>query len=144
MNRTKLFFWGPLLLALTACGGGGDNAGDVSTFSVVPAGFTWTRAATCPDMTPGGGDSIHTINGGQAPFRVRSANGLTVGLASAANAWVAPPAGMLNAEGDLVLTGKDPKFAIRASLGCPSEVSVIVLDYHSKRVAVTITTAGGS
>lgn len=96
-------------------------------------------------MTLSGGDSIHTINGGQPPFRVRATvAGLTVGLASAANAWVAPPAGMLNAEGDLVLTGKDPKFAIRASLGCPSEVSVIVLDYHSKRVAVTITTAGGS
>ena len=141
MNRIKTLFSLPLLFALTACGGGGDVAGDVATFSAIPSGFTWTTA--CPDGGGGGvvgAVSIHTINGGQPPFRLRSTvAGLEVGLVSPDNQFVA---GVLNSEGDLVLDGKDPKFAVRASLGCDSDVSVTVLDYHSNPIQVSIKVEG--
>jgi len=138
MNRIKTLFSLPLLLALTACGGGGDVAGDVATFSAIPSSFTW--GAVCPGGGVAGAVSIHTINGGQPPFRLRSAvDGLEVGLASADNQFVA---GVLNSDGDLVLEGKDPKFAVRATLGCDSDVSVTVLDYHSNPVQVSIKVEG--
>lgn len=139
--QLRLIQWslGALLASvLAACGGGGDEAGDVTGFSVLEPSMTWT-AASCPAGVVDA-VSIHTINGGQPPFRVRaSVDGLEVGLTNASNEFVPAP---LNAEGDLVLTGKDPKFAIRTTLPCPSDVTVRIFDYHSRTTAVSIKVEG--
>lgn len=144
MNRIKTLFSLPLLLALTACGGGGDVAGDVATFSAIPSEFTWSTA--CPDGGGGGvvgAVSIHIINGGRPPFTlISSVSGLEVGLVSPDNQFLVPPSSMLNSAGDLVLDGKDPKFAVRASLGCDSDVSVTVLGDDSRSASVSIKVEG--
>lgn len=127
----------PLLVAVASCGGGGDVAGDVTGFAVLPPSFTWT-ARFCPD---GVGDavSIHTINGGRPPFRVRTQSpDIQPGLVDANNEFVDPPSNMFNGEGDLVLNSKDPKFALRSTLPCRASLSVVVLDYHSKTASVGI------
>lgn len=123
-----------LVAGLAACGGGGDEAGDVETMNVLPPGVTHL-ADSCP---AGVADrvSVHTINGGLAPFRIRSTvAGLEVGLTNANNEFVAATK---NAEGDLVLEGRDPKFSIRANLACGNDVSVTVLDNYSNAVSVSI------
>lgn len=141
MNRMKAVFLGlPLVAALTACGGGGGAAGDVATFAVLPSSSTYT-VTTCAGGGVAGAVSVHTINGGAAPFRVRGTAELVVGLASASNDFV--PA-LLNADGDLVLNGRDPKFAVRATLACPSDVSVYVFDNFSRSAAVSIKVEEGS
>lgn len=140
MNRMKTLFLNLLLIVvLAACGGGGDVAADVKSISVLPSGFNWTT-----DCSNGEGVaaavSIHTINGGKPPFRLRSVvRGLEVGLVDANNQFVAPGSNVLNSEGDLILSGKDPKFAIRSTLSCDSDVSVLVLDYFSNTAVVNIT-----
>lgn len=127
-------------LALSGCGGGGGDAGDVTTFTVTPASFTWNTNAACPGSGVSDADSVHTIIGGEAPFRIRSTvAGLQVGFASPTNQFVAAP---LNSDGDLILEGQDPKFAIRTTLLCGSNVSVTVLDRFSRNVAVAITVEG--
>lgn len=123
-----------LVAGLAACGGGGDEAGDVETMTILPAAFTW-KAFSCPG---GVADavSVHTINGGRSPFRIRTTvEGLEVGLTNANNEFVAASK---NAEGDLVLEGRDPKFSIRANLLCESDVSVTVLDNYSNSASVSI------
>lgn len=140
MNRIKTLFSLPLLFALTACGGGGDVAGDVATFSAIPSEFNWST--TCPDGGGGGvagAVSLHIINGGQPPFRLSSSigGGLEIGLVEN-DQFVPPTPSMFNSDGYLVLDGKDPRFAVRATLGCKSDVGVTVLDYHSKVANVSI------
>lgn len=123
-----------LVAGLAACGGGGDEAGDVKAMIVDPAKITWSTSS-CPG---GVADavSVHTINGGRSPFRVRSTvQGLEVGLSNANNDFVAASK---NADGDLVLEGRDPKFAIRTTLPCNSDVSVTVLDNFSTLVSVSV------
>lgn len=126
--------------ALSGCGGGGGDAGDVTTFAVSPASFTWNTGAACPGSGVANADSVHTIIGGDAPFRIRSTvSGLQVGFANSNNEFVPAP---LNGDGDLILEGQDPKFAIRTSLSCGSDVQVLVLDRFSRNVAVSIKVEG--
>lgn len=123
-----------LVAGLSACGGGGDEAGDVDTMTVLPSSFTWATSS-CPAGVAGE-VSVHTINGGLAPFRIRSTvAGLEVGLTNANNEFVAATK---NADGDLVLEGRDPKFSIRTTLPCNSDVSVTVLDNYSTPFSVSI------
>lgn len=123
-----------LVAGLAACGGGGDEAGDVDSMTILPSGFTW-KSDTCPAGVTDA-VTVHTINGGRSPFRIRSTvQGLEVGLTNANNEFVAASK---NAEGDLVLDGRDPKFSIRANLPCESDVSVTVLDNYSNSASVSI------
>jgi hypothetical protein len=127
----------PLSAVLAACGGGGGDAGDIGSFSVLPSSFTWV-APSCPagviDAV-----SIHTINGGKSPFRVRSqTTGIEVGLVSPTNNFVQPDPSNFNG-GDLVLTGKDPQFAVRSTLSCADKPNVLVLDDFSQVVEVSVT-----
>jgi hypothetical protein len=128
---------------LSACGGGSPDK-DSATFSVQPSEFTYKPTTAQCTQGSVGGDSIHTINGGQQPFRVRVSipnPGLEVGLASSTNQFVAA---VKNAQGDLIVNGRDPKFAVRAALTCGSSVSVLVLDDTSALVSVKITTEEGT
>ncbi|MCU0925824.1 MAG: hypothetical protein MUF44_07235 [Hydrogenophaga sp.] len=127
-------------LALSGCGGGGGAAGDVGAMSVSPNGFTW-KATSCPGGVANA-ESIHSIIGGREPFRVRSTvAGLVVGFADRNNQFVAA---QRDANGDMILTGQDPRFVIRTTLPCESEVSVIVLDAFSNNVSVSITVEGNA
>ena len=121
-------------LVLSGCGGGGGDAGDVTTFTVNPSSITY-GANPCSMAVVSGEVSVHTIIGGEQPFRVRSTiSGLEVGLINATNQFVPTPMNQF-----LVLTGQDPAFAIRTTgLGCPSDVSVLVLDSFSRNVSVSI------
>ena len=132
----RTVFFSLAVVGLAACGGGGDVAGDVSGFSVIPSGYI----AKC---SVGEGfinfpDTIHIVNGGQPPFKVTTTTrGVSVGYVDANNMFVA-------AENpyELMLTGKDPKFAVRfigARCGATYEGTVVVLDYHSNTVRPTYT-----
>lgn len=128
-------------LVLSGCGGGGDVAGDVSAMSIIPSEYS----GKCSTGQTGiSFDVTHTINGGRPPFRVRThSEWVQVGYADPkTNAFVAAPESAFNSEGDLTLTGKDPKFAVRylgLACGATAEASVTVLDYHSKTVSPTYT-----
>ena len=132
---------------LCGCGGGGDVAGDVSGMSLLPSSIKMKCVGDDKSVMLAG---VHSINGGQPPFRVRShVPGVEIGYAAADNTFVAPPASAFNAEGDLVISGKDPKFAVRyLGLVCgggASEAAVTVLDYHSATVSPSYTAeAAGS
>jgi hypothetical protein len=137
MNPLKYLGGLAVVLLLAACGGGSPDA-DSATFSVQPNAFAWKDTEQECLSGPIGGVSIHTINGGRQPFRVRvSVSGIEVGLASATDQFVA---GAKNAEGDLIVNGRDPRFAVRTTLPCGSDVSVLVLDDTSALISVSIKT----
>ncbi len=122
--------------SLTACGGGGDVAGDVGVMSVLPSSYSDTCSLTDTSLNY---EVVHSINGGQPPFRIRThlAN-VSVGYASSDNLFVTAPASAFNSDGDLVLSGKDPKFAVRylgLTCGATAEAAVTVFDYHSNTVS---------
>ena len=126
-------------LVLSGCGGGGGDAGDVTTFTVNPSTFTWNTGAACPGSGVTNADSVHLIIGGREPFRISaSVPGLQVGLPDNNNQFV--PAPIVN--GFLVLSGQTPRFAIRTSLPCGSDVAVTVLDAFDRNVSVSIKVEG--
>lgn len=110
--RFKLFSISLLSSLLVACGGGGDNAGDLTDFSLSVDEITWTGGSgSCPGA---GNGTWVTIIGGQAPFRVRNPNPQFVQVDRTE------------------VTGKDPVFKITTlGAGC-AEFSISVLDYHSR------------
>ncbi len=101
-------------LALASCGGGGPVAGDAEGFSVSPEEIKWT-VGSC--AFSGGNDTVVTIIGGQPPFRI----------VNSAPQFVTVDRTQV--------TGKDPVFRVSTVRGCGENLSITVLDYHS-RVAV--------
>ncbi|MDO8903247.1 hypothetical protein [Hydrogenophaga sp.] len=125
-------------VALTACGGGGDEPGDVGEMAVDPAAVTWT-ISSC-DRATSNALSVHTINGGKPPFRLLNSFPQnfefgTIQVVNGAQRYVPLP---LSSTGVAELRGKDPQFAVLTSAGC-SDISFIVLDQDSQRVNVEIT-----
>jgi hypothetical protein len=124
-------------LALSGCGGGGGDAGDVghdvgqrqrALLGVLPVP-RWGVANAVSDS--------FRIIGGREPFRVGSTvDGLEVGFADSNNQFVLPRRAMPTAI--MVLTGQDPKFAIRTTLPCGSDVTVLVLDAFSRSASVSV------
>ena len=124
--------------ALAACGGGGDEPGDVGEMVVDPSGVTWT-ISSC-DRATNRALSVHTINGGKPPFRILNSFPQnfefgTIQIVNGSEQYVPLP---LSSTGVAELRGKDPQFAVLTSAGC-SEISFIVLDLDSQRVNVEIT-----
>lgn len=116
----KLLKFGYVVAAsafLVACGGGGDNAGDLTDFSTNID--EWTVKSAVPGCSTGGAEKWVTIIGGQAPFRIRnsSPDNLQVDRTE--------------------VTGKDPVFKMTTLGGC-AEFTVTVLDYHSRVVSIDI------
>ena len=71
----KLLKFGYVVAAsafLVACGGGGDNAGDLTDFSTNID--EWTVKSAVPGCSTGGAEKWVTIIGGQAPFRIRNSS----------------------------------------------------------------------
>mgnify|MGYP005871059691 CR=1 FL=1 len=111
MNAMKMGAAVIAALALASCGGGGPVAGDAQGFSVSPEETTWT----VPSCTAsGGGYTIVTINGGQPPFRIINS---------------APQ--FISVDRNEV-TGKDPTFRVSTVRGCGENLTVTVIDYHSR------------
>ena len=60
-----------LVGVLTACGGGGDDAGSLTEFNIQPATVTFTApAGTATGVCTGGGSQDVFVYGGAAPYRV--------------------------------------------------------------------------
>ncbi|MDM7949202.1 hypothetical protein [Hydrogenophaga sp.] len=126
-----------MLSLLGACGGGDEDIGNAIALNVNPTGFTHL-IATCPAGGVTNGLSIHIINGGFGPFRVKATvTGLTVGFANG-NVFVPPTASQINSEGFMLVDGQDPSFAVNANLACGSDVGVVVLDSRSNSVTINI------
>ncbi|MGM9426829.1 hypothetical protein [Hydrogenophaga sp. MI9] len=99
---------------LASCGGGGDVAGDVSTFSLSPKEIS---IGCPPDLNP----TYITIIGGQPPYRI-------------INSW---PDAMIVDKTEA--TGKDPVFKVTATgTSCVNPGTITVLDYHSKMVGLEV------
>ena len=139
----KLIVLSSLVSIMAACGGGDEDIGNNVALNVSPSGVNYQcpGAPNPPQITD---FTVHTINGGFGPFRIRSSYAnIIVGLADSNNQFVPAPSSMINSVGDLVLDGQDPKFAIAAvSLGCDStDLPILVLDSRSTLVSVLITVA---
>ncbi|MDR7151044.1 hypothetical protein J2W49_003017 [Hydrogenophaga palleronii] len=121
-----------------ACGGGGDEAGDVGEMSVFPTKQT-IGVESCVD-TRRTVDVVHTINGGQPPFRIQPSLPQlfeigTIQVVNNTRQYVALP---LQGDGFVELRGKDPQFVVRTLLGagCVNPATITVLDVFSNSVLV--------
>lgn len=138
-KRVRVSVLAVLVSALVGCGGGSaEGTGDVTSYLVDPAEFTYIDCTT----GIGGSDAVtvHVISGGQEPFRIKPTGpvgALSVGTVNASGVFTA--ASSFNSEGYWVLDGRDPSFAIRVNaMGCGSSIAVKVLDGNSNPVNVTI------
>lgn len=104
-------------MLLISCGGGGDNAGDLTEFSTNVD--EWTVKSGSAGCNTGGAETWVTIVGGQAPFRVRNPNPRNLQIDRTE------------------VTGKDPMFKMTTLGGC-AEFSVTVLDYHSRVTSIDV------
>lgn len=115
--KFKFAFLAVMSSVLVACGGGGDNAGDLTEFSTDID--EWTVKSSVPGCSTGGAERWVTIIGGQAPFRIRNSS-----------------PSYLQVDRTEV-TGKDPRFKMTTLGGC-AEFTVTVLDYHSRVTAIEV------
>lgn len=102
---------------LISCGGGGDVAGDSTSFAVSPDKSTLSVAAAVENDCSGAASvswTVVSIVGGQPPFRIVNSQ----------PSWV---------DVDRTeATGKDPQFRVRPTgFGC-GETVISVFDYHSQ------------
>lgn len=112
-----------LLGVLSACGGGGENAGDASEFSVSPNEWkvTYVDNESCTPSVSSPPTKVVTIIGGQAPFRIHNSS----------------PAQMFVDRTEA--SGKDPVFVITLRGGCMEDNVITVLDYHSRVATIAVT-----
>ena len=138
MKIAKAFSLFAVVAAMGACGGGGDEAGGVATMSVFPTEQN-IGVESCVD-TRRTVDVVHTINGGQPPFRIQPSLPQlfeigTVQIVNNTRQYVALP---LRGDGFVELRGKDPQFVVRTLLGagCVDPATITVLDSFSNTVSV--------
>lgn len=105
-------------LLFASCGGGGDVAGDSTTFAVSPKSFKLSLASgSACSAASEAPPVVVTIIGGQPPYRIinSSPESLVVDKTEA--------------------TGKDPQFRVsyyQDAVLCVAPGTITVLDYHSK------------
>lgn len=131
------------LLAVVAlvggCGGGGDEAGDAFEMSVIPADVTY-KVGSCSSNQTFVAESVHTINGGQPPFRIQASfPGLFefgyYEIVNGSRRYVPLP---LRGDGFVELRGKDPQFVVLTLIGagCVDPAVITVLDAFSNAVPI--------
>lgn len=122
---------------LSACGGGGDEAGDAVEMSVTPSDVSWT-VPSCGAL--GTADTVHTITGGEPPFRIHSSipEVFEFGIHQIVGGKRQYVPLALHGDGVVELRGKDPQFVVRTNFGwgCVDPATIIVLDSHSRSVAI--------
>lgn len=138
MKIAKAFGLLAMVSLIAACGGGGDEAGDAAAMSVIPSDVTW-QVATCATRY-NDGETVHTINGGQPPFRINVSRPdlFEIGVYEiVGNARQYVPL-VLGGDGVVQLRGKDPQFVVRTRFGrgCVDPAQIIVLDAFSTAVAI--------
>jgi hypothetical protein len=116
-------------VAMTACGGGGDEeAGSPTAFSIVPSTVTFTAppAGTSVGVCPAGGTATIFVYGGTAPYR----------LDNTVPDFIALNTGSVSDRGG--------SFTITTLGGCVSPGNIIVVDKLDHNVTLTITTTPGA
>jgi hypothetical protein len=113
-------------IALSSCGGGGDVAAGLTDFGVSPEGLT-LKAGDGDFGCSGtaGHETVVTIIGGIPPYRVVSSLPDRVRVSKTE------------------VTGKNPTFAVVTGTGCMEDISVTVLDYHSRSAVFSVTVEKG-
>jgi hypothetical protein len=108
---------------LASCGGGGDTAGGSEDFFTNPKETVWTTsgAGSCKLGGGAGAQTRVSIVGGQPPYRIRNPypQGLSIDRET--------------------VDGRDPEFVVTTRGGCMTEVSILVLDYHSRSTTYSVT-----
>ena len=113
-------------IALSSCGGGGDVAAGLTDFSVSPEKFTLKAGdgdLTC--IGTAGYETVVTIIGGVPPYRIVSTLPDQVRVSKTE------------------VTGKNPTFSVITGTGCMEDISVTVLDYHSRSTVFSVTVEKG-
>lgn len=111
---------------LTACGGGEDEAGSLTAFSIVPSELTLTSGgATCdPEPASSEGSRVY-IYGGAAPYKLDNTFPDQVALST-------------NEVAD-----RGGYFIVKFKGGCIDPGTVIVTDQNNRQVKLTLTHAPG-
>lgn len=112
--------------ALASCGGGGGDAGDSAEFAAVPDAVN--IKAGDGDLSCQGTAGIQTtftIVGGQPPFRIVNSFPQYLFLDRTE------------------VSGQDPKFKVTTLTGCGEDLTVLVLDQHSRSATVAFTVEKG-
>lgn len=136
MNKLKMIAATLSTVALVACGGGGDVAGDSAEFMLsqdewkISGGTVLVRKPdgtteevdVCPSASPT--PYVVTIIGGQPPFRIRNPLPTYIQVD--------------RTETD----GKDPRFVFTVLGGC-AEFNITVLDYHSRVATLEVKLESG-
>lgn len=121
-SRNALLALIVLVGSLAACGGGGDDeAGSLTVFSVVPSSLTVTAATGAPAGVCGSGFVGEVfVYGGAAPYRLDN---------------TAPDAVTLNKSqvGD-----RGGSFTVTFTGVCVSPVTIVVVDKLDKQVTLTL------
>lgn len=109
---------------LSACGGGGDdNAGSLTAFSVVPSEVEWTGASnSCGSGTSAqGAVSRVFVHGGAAPYRLQNTNpqGMELDRTEVAN--------------------RNDYFEVTMLGMCMEDAEIVVLDANDRRAILTVT-----
>lgn len=112
--------------ALVSCGGGGGDAGDATEFAAVPDAVN--IKAGDGDLSCQGTAGIQTtftIVGGQPPFRVVNSFPQYLYLDRTE------------------VSGQDPKFKVTTLTGCGEDLTILVLDQHSRSSTIAFTVEKG-
>lgn len=132
MKSRKLFAAIPVLIAvaaMSACGGGGDDAaGSPTAFSIVPSEVTFTAPlpGTSVGTCPGGGTATIFIYGGTAPYRLDNTVPDVIALNTA------------------MVGDRGGSFTITTLGGCVGPGNITVVDKLGNNVTLTVTTTPGA
>lgn len=108
---------------LSGCGGGGDdNAGSLTTFSIVPSEIKWSGP---PGACAANATSRVYVHGGAAPYRLQNTlpDGISVDKTEVDN--------------------RNDYFEVTVLGMCMDQVEVAVLDANDRRVVLTVTNEEG-
>jgi hypothetical protein len=109
------------MAALVSCGGGGDESGSNTTFSVVPATVTFSAPVGTPaGVCVGGGTAEIFVYGGTAPFRIDNT----------AKDYLAVDRATVDSKGG--------SFTVMTLGGCISPGQIVVVDNLDRQVTVTV------
>jgi len=115
-----------VVATLVSCGGGGGDAGDSTEFAAVPDAVN--IKAGDGDLSCQGTAGIQTtftIVGGQPPFRIVNSFSQYLYLDRTE------------------VSGQDPKFKVTTLTGCGEDLTILVLDQHSRSSTIAFTVEKG-
>lgn len=136
-----------LLGALAACGGGGDDeAGSVTPFSVVPSTLTLKASSSSPAGTCGGGYAGEVyVYGGAAPYRLDNTASDIVKLSNMPPPDpAAPPIPFADVTSTNQVGSRGDRFTVWLEGTCVSPGIVVIVDKNDRQVTLTVTNGAAS